>query len=228
MTVVAMCVVVTVAATGDGYFDTVVARNGDFTTVEATTGVFTDLIGIPAGLTDGDSDALGDLSCASDEIAKWNGTAWGCQADVNTQLSETQVDAFANDNGYALSAALSTVADTGQFTDLLGIPAGLADGDSDALGDMTCADDEIAKYNSGLASWECKVDVDTNTQRDAGAGLALSGNTLLLSDTGCVANEVLKRNDTNNGWECVADIDTNTRQAIATENLNRLLEMESG
>ena len=25
-----------------------------------------------------------------------------------------------------------------------------------------------------------------------------------------------------------ADIDTNTRQAIATENLNRLLEMESG
>jgi len=36
---------------------------------------------VPADLLDGDDDTLANLSCASGEIAKWNGSAWACAAD---------------------------------------------------------------------------------------------------------------------------------------------------
>ena len=39
------------------------------------------LVSVPADLLDGDDDTLANLSCASGEIAKWNGSAWACAAD---------------------------------------------------------------------------------------------------------------------------------------------------
>lgn len=38
----------------------------------------------PAGLDDGDDDSLGALSCGTDEIARWTGSAWSCTADDDT------------------------------------------------------------------------------------------------------------------------------------------------
>ena len=36
----------------------------------------------PFGLSDGDDDTLGGLSCAEDQIIKWNGAGWVCSADT--------------------------------------------------------------------------------------------------------------------------------------------------
>ena len=40
-----------------------------------------------------DDDTLGDLSCTTDQIAKWNGSAWECAADVDT---DTDSDTLAS------------------------------------------------------------------------------------------------------------------------------------
>ena len=54
--------------------------------------------------TDPTVNALGKatLSCATGELAKWNGTIWKCASDedTDTTLSEAQVDAFVSNNGY--------------------------------------------------------------------------------------------------------------------------------
>jgi hypothetical protein len=42
---------------------------------------WSNFINVPADLLDGDDDTLLTLSCASGEIAKWNGGAWVCAAD---------------------------------------------------------------------------------------------------------------------------------------------------
>lgn len=44
--------------------------------------------GKPAGFNDGiDNDALGGLSCAPGQVAKWTGANWTCQGDDNTTYS---------------------------------------------------------------------------------------------------------------------------------------------
>jgi hypothetical protein len=51
---------------------------------------WTGIAEIPAGFADGtDDDVLGGLSCASSQIPKWNGTAWICAADVDTNSGGT-------------------------------------------------------------------------------------------------------------------------------------------
>ncbi|MBR58041.1 MAG: hypothetical protein CMH54_08455 [Myxococcales bacterium] len=67
-----------------------------------------DILGIPADLADGDADTLSTLFCAAGEVAKWDGLTWSCDTDIDTHLSEAEVDAFVANNGYALETALST------------------------------------------------------------------------------------------------------------------------
>ena len=44
---------------------------------------WSEITGKPAGFADDvDNDVLGGLSCATGEVAKWNGTAWACAADL--------------------------------------------------------------------------------------------------------------------------------------------------
>jgi len=43
-------------------------------------GQYADLEGVPPGLADGDNDTLAGLSCSTDEVARWNGSAWVCSA----------------------------------------------------------------------------------------------------------------------------------------------------
>ena len=50
---------------------------GSLATV-ASSASFDDLINIPAGLTDGDDDTVGSLTCAPGEVAQFNGSAWVC------------------------------------------------------------------------------------------------------------------------------------------------------
>ncbi len=63
-----------------------------------------------------DQDSLAALSCAENQIAKWDGAAWACGEDVDTDttiadttLTETEVDAFVENNGYAIQADLASL-----------------------------------------------------------------------------------------------------------------------
>jgi hypothetical protein len=80
--------------------------------------------------------------------------------DTNTQLTEEEVDAFVANNGFAsqstvdaLSTGLSVVANTGSFADLLDVPTELSDGDDDTLGGLTCAENEVPRWDG--SSWVC-------------------------------------------------------------------------
>ncbi len=100
------------------------------------------LTGMPAGFADGqDADALGALSCAANEIAKWNGSAWVCAPDVDT------------DTVGALSCAASQIA---KWNGSAWVCAADNDTDTDTLGALSCAADEIAKWDGN--SWECAAD----------------------------------------------------------------------
>ena len=113
----------------DGY----VADNGfalaaDLAAV-AGSGQFGDLVDVPAGLSDGDDDSLAGMSCLDGMILRRSNGVWGCAL----ALLEGEVDAAVANNGYAMLTDLSTVALSGQFSDLLGVPEDLADGDDTGL-----------------------------------------------------------------------------------------------
>jgi len=99
--------------------------------------------------------ARAPLVCGAGEVAKFNGTAWACAPDIDTD----------------------THADWGT---LAGIPAGFADGTDDgllaetdpsvnALGKATlsCTAGQVPKFNG--TAWACAVDLNTGTQVPAGA-----------------------------------------------------------
>ena len=121
------------------------------------------LTGVPAGFADGvddDIDTLGGLSCTNGQIAKWNGTAWSCSADVDTDTDTT----------YTAGNQLSL---TGTKFDVLegsgsGLDADLLDGQNGsyyrAWGNLTGVPADIA-------------DGDANTTYSAGTGLSLAGTT---------------------------------------------------
>jgi len=83
--------------------------------------------------------SLSTLGCVAGEVLKRdaNNTAWECVADEDT------------------AASLATVAYSGLFIDLNNVPDGLADGDDDTLGDLSCAAGESTSWNAGTGVWEC-------------------------------------------------------------------------
>ena len=221
--------------------DAFVANNGFASAASlasvATSGRFGDLSGIPTGIGDGDNDTLGALSCADGQVAKRQGNAWVCGNDVDTRLTEAEVDAFVANNGFASASSLASVATTGNFSDLSGIPTGIGDGDNDTLGALSCADGQVAKRQGN--AWVCGNDVDTRLTEaevdafvanngfasasslasvatsgvfgDLGgvpAGLA-DGDDDTLAELQCAAGEIPRR--TVSGWECIS-------QSVGTQN----------
>jgi hypothetical protein len=85
---------------------------------------------------------------------------------VDTILTETEVDAMVSDNGYALSGEVFSgdysdltnkpALFSGSFTALSDLPAGLTDGDDDTISSLTCATDQIAKWDG--VQWACADD----------------------------------------------------------------------
>jgi hypothetical protein len=129
------------------------------------------LVSVPAGLDDGDDDTLGDLSCADGELAVYDATAgaWGCGADTDTTLSATEVVAAVEaaaslalpsgttSGGSAVLTAGSSVG----WSQLTGVPSGLADGDDDTLGTLSCSAGQVPVYPSSGSVWTCGDDTDT-------------------------------------------------------------------
>ena len=67
-----------------------------------------------------DLGLLGGMTCANDQLLRFDGFAWECGDDQ--VLDEEVVDEMVEDNGYAKTAELATVALSGQFVDLEGVP----------------------------------------------------------------------------------------------------------
>ncbi|HOX46030.1 MAG TPA: hypothetical protein PK668_20675 [Myxococcota bacterium] len=175
--------------------DAFVANNGyaqesDLAPV-AFTGEYADLANVPV-----DQDTLAGIACGVGQVIKWTGAAWACDDDIDTDtdttLSEAEVDAFVANNGYALSADLELVAFTGDYNDLLNVPAGLLDGDDDTLAGLTCADGQLPAWDDTNAVWECVDDLDTDT----------------LMTLACLDGQVAKWDDVAGTWACADDIDT--------------------
>jgi len=73
---------------------------------------WSNFIGIPGDLADGDDDTLAGLSCGADEIARWNGAAWSCSGDDDTPFVRTYVVGPVGtpiENGLALDAAMGGI-----------------------------------------------------------------------------------------------------------------------
>jgi hypothetical protein len=223
------------------------AQSSDLARV-AFTGSFIDLADTPSEFLDGDNDTLDGLACLSGQSATFNGTnwvcsnrardtlaslscadgqtakwsvtqsAWVCGADVDTTLTEADVIELVEANDYAKITELSMIAVTGYFEHLHNVPAGLEDGDDDALGHLLCATGQVPKW--GPAGWMCGFDQDTPgdiTHVTAGTGLDGGGDigaVTLRVDPGyvqlrvsgsCPAGEAVRLIDENGDVVCEKD-----------------------
>lgn len=52
---------------------------------------WSNFVGIPADIANGDDDTLADLGCGIDEIARWDGSAWNCSVDDDNPYVRTYV-----------------------------------------------------------------------------------------------------------------------------------------
>ena len=160
---------------------------------------WTGVSGKPPGFDDDvDNDVLGGLSCANGELAKWNGSAWACDTDLDTTYTAGA--------GLDLTGSTFSVADLGVTTAKLadsavtsakvqdaaiatadlannaGTSPKIADG-TIALADLGqngCTGSQILKWNG--SAWACAADTDTTYT--AGAGLDLTGSTFSVADLG--------------------------------------------
>jgi hypothetical protein len=143
--------------------DTMVSDNGYAYDADLFSGDWADLTGIPSDVMDGDGDLLADMSCLDGDIIVWDGLAltWTCDLDADSVLTEAEVVAMVTANGFALTADLATVATSGDYADLTGVPTELADGDDDTIASLSCLTGEVAKWD-GLG-WVCAGDTDTDS-----------------------------------------------------------------
>ena len=83
---------------------------------------------------------------------------------------------------------LATVATSGGFTDLAGVPTDLLDGDADTLGGLSCATGQVAQWMG--SSWGC----------------AANGTPDTLAGLGCTAGQIAAWDGAT--WGCADDLDT--------------------
>jgi hypothetical protein len=89
---------------------------GDADTLDGQHGAYylawSNLVGVPPGLDDGDDDTLGSLSCTIGRIARWSGTQWRCSPDDDNPFIRTYVVGRVGtptQNGSALRNALAAI-----------------------------------------------------------------------------------------------------------------------
>jgi hypothetical protein len=182
-----------------GSFVQTVNADGTVTCGAGSTGSgdITDVVagsGLQGGGTAG-SVTLGLLqSCAVNQVLKWTGAAWTCQADA---------------------------VGTGDITSVVagpGLMGGGTTGDVTVSLLTTCGMGQVLKWNG--STWVCAADIDTDTNSggditsvttSAASGLVggvASGDAAISLLTNCSAGQLLKWNGA--AWGCAADADTNS------------------
>jgi hypothetical protein len=115
-------------------------------------GMTLDINGVEVVTTATDRDTVGELSCGSGQLAKWNGAGWVCAPDLDT------------DTLAGLSCTASQVAKwTGSNWQ--------CQEDQDALGILGCGAGQIAKHDG--SNWICAADEQASFA--AGPGIVIDG-----------------------------------------------------
>jgi hypothetical protein len=144
-------------------------------------------------------DTLEATVCPDGQLLHYAGNAWRCGDD--RVLSSDEVDTINGALGYANHDELAPVATEGTFQSLDLIPEGLLDGDNDALGVLTCLENQMPKYDG--AKWTC---TDSFSIYQGGTGVSITDATIDLRADDCEAGWHLRRNATNDQWVCSPEL----------------------
>ncbi|MFZ2512873.1 MAG: hypothetical protein WAW63_00255, partial [Candidatus Saccharimonadales bacterium] len=190
------------------------------------------------------TDVLAGLSCTTNQIAKWNGSAWACAADVDTVLNEAQVDAYANNNGYLTSEVDGSITNEIQSLSLVADVLSVSGGNSVNLASyLDNTDAQTLSWNSGAAiltiaggntaNLSSLLDnTDAQAISKTGNTLSISGNastvdlsgyldnTDTLASLSCSNSQVAQWNGS--AWVCAnAAVDTDQQTlSLASNNLS--------
>ncbi|MCK4739315.1 MAG: hypothetical protein KAT46_05145, partial [Deltaproteobacteria bacterium] len=122
----------------------------------------------------------------------WLGVTVGIEPEMTPRQELTSV-------AFALQAGVAVTAESIDWTGITSVPTDIADGDSDTVGALSCAADQVAK-SDGAGTWSCADDIDTNsggTVTSITAGTGLTGGAITLSgtvsvDVGTGANQIVQ------------------------------------
>ncbi len=163
---------------------------------------------------------IANNSCGTDEIFKFNGSAWYCGADNDTAVSEAAVEAFIfdADNTGTLSSgtlALGSLSYTGTLSDT-NIADALTISSSGSVADGALSAN-VSLFGSSVDSSE--ITNGTVTGTDLASATILFSN---IAQNGCSGNQIMKWNGS--AWACAADVDTDTD----AQNLFQTLNADNG
>ncbi len=137
-------------------------------------------------------------SCANGAIPEWNSTtsSWDCGVDDD------------EDTTYSAGTGLDLTGTTFSVDVTYQLP-------------QSCANGQVAKWDSATSQWICAADEDDDTTYTAGPGLDLSGTTFSVNTAYrlpqlCGNGEIPEWNSTTSSWDCGVDDDHNTTYTAGT------------
>jgi len=191
----------------------------------SATAPWTGVSGKPAGFADGvDNDLLGGLSCASGQVAKFNGAAWACAADADSGGDITAVTAGTGLTGGAASGSVTlTVNQATVQSRVLGTcAAGSGIRLVNENGTVTCEPIPTPPVNwsfNGTPLTVATTSTTTSSRAIRATSVAASGITLEAETTGAGGIGVRAQNSSTTGTatvvHAVADTETGTAFVVS-------------
>jgi hypothetical protein len=174
------------------------------------------LIDVPPDLDDGDDDTLSSLGCSDGEIAVYSSTdgVWQCGTDTDTRLTGPEVIAAVE---AASSLALPsdttvggddviTTTSTVAWSQLSPVPTGLADGDDDTLGALSCTGTAIPIYSG--SAWTCGTDTDTTLTTTEVVDAVNAASAVAMTGTLSVGGYAVLTENSNLDWSKLTGVPT--------------------